>query len=79
MDTEKKRFLVSLRPSDVCSCDWSWSNMEEDKEEEEKEEVKRKTLGERLERFLIERETVFVTDTSLSPGSVVMGTVSSTH
>lgn len=70
MSEDKKRFLVSLRPSDVrlCGCVRGL-------EGEEGEEGRRR-LGERLERYLAEREAVTAVSHTLSPGVVLSGRVS---
>ena len=75
MKEDKRRFLVSLRPSDVrlSGC----SNVG-GLEEEGGKEV-RKGLAERLEQYLSEREAVMGNsasrDMKLTPGTVVRGEV----
>ena len=75
MKEDKRRFLVSLRPSDVRLS--SRSNVS-GLEEEGGEEVS-KRLGERLEQYLTEREAVMDNpasqDTKLTPGTVIRGEV----
>ena len=75
MKEDKRRFLVSLRASDVRLCGHSKVSGLED---EGGEEV-RKRLCERLERYLTERETVMDNaadqDTRLTPGAVTRGEV----
>ena len=75
MDEEKRRFLVSLKPSDVRV---SRSGGLEGKGEEGR---RRGELGERLERFLAERDRVVGGSSSpvareLIPGAVLRGVVS---
>ena len=63
MSEDKKRFLVSLKPSDV-----RVSGRGEGEEG-------RMSVGERLEGFLAERHTVMAPSHTLSPGVVVCGKV----
>ena len=67
MSEDKKRFLVSLKPSYVrqgSGC------------EGEREEERRRRLGERLEGFLAERQALMASSRTLSPGTVISGKVS---
>ena len=70
MNEDKRRFLVSLRQSDVRVCKISGF-----KEEEEEDQRWRK-LGERLERFLTERDRVMDSSRYITPGEVINGVVS---
>ena len=75
MKEDKRRFLVSLRPSDVRL---SGRAQVGGLGEEGGEEV-REGLAERLEQYLTEREAVMDNpasqDTKLTPGTVVRGEV----
>ena len=70
VNEDKRRFLVSLKPSDVRVGSWPGGQ-----EVEERSRV----LGERLQRFLAEREMVLEAEQALPPGTVVRGMVSYLH
>lgn len=72
MKEDKRRFLVSLRPSDVRLCARPLGGGLEGEGGEER----RKQLGERLERYLSEREKVMSNPARvLSPGQLISGKV----